>query len=240
MSQEASKLRERWIREGTWERYFRADRSVLDIGCSTDKIVPWARGWDLDLGDSDAQYLIGVPDESYDIVFSAHCLEHMRDPAEALRNWWRVLKPEGYLIFEVPDEDLYEQGIWPPQFNQDHKYTYTISKEASWSPVTKSVTRLLDTLPSRKVVSIRIVDKNYDYTRTDFKDQTDMGAEAGIEAIVQKVSRQCEFVTALHRLTLCPSCGRGELIMRGVTRERAFEIQCGACGFHGTVTIPLD
>ena len=34
---------------------------------------------------------------------------------------------------QVPDEDLYEQGTFPSSFNRDHKWTFTIFQEISWS-----------------------------------------------------------------------------------------------------------
>jgi SAM-dependent methyltransferase len=99
------------------------------------------RTWDRD--DGDAQYLHGVPDAAFDFVHSSHCLEHMVDVAEALRHWIRVLKPGGYLIVTVPDEDLYEQGAWPSRFNRDHKWTFTMAKPASWSPRSVNVVDLV-------------------------------------------------------------------------------------------------
>src|SRR5579859_570644 len=50
----------------------------------------------------DATYLAGVKDESYDWVYSSHCLEHIQDDKTAVTNWMRVLKPGGYLLISVP------------------------------------------------------------------------------------------------------------------------------------------
>ncbi|MEM1724783.1 MAG: hypothetical protein QXW71_03295 [Thermoplasmata archaeon] len=33
----------------------------------------------------------GVPNCSYDFVHSSHCLEHLRDPREGLKNWFRIV-----------------------------------------------------------------------------------------------------------------------------------------------------
>jgi hypothetical protein len=45
----------------------------------------------------------------------------MHDPEAALRQWWALVRPGGYLVVVVPHEDLYEQGMWPSAFNSDHK-----------------------------------------------------------------------------------------------------------------------
>ena len=46
--------------------------------------------------------LSGIDTESYGIVFSSHSLEHFLDPISALREWNRVLSPEGYLLLVLP------------------------------------------------------------------------------------------------------------------------------------------
>ena len=70
----------------------------------------------------------------------------MRDPVEALRHWFRVLKPGGHLVCVVPDEDLYEQGVFPSTFNSDHKWTFSLWKAASWSAKSVNVVDLIKAL----------------------------------------------------------------------------------------------
>ncbi len=41
---------------------------------------------------------------SYDFVLASHVLEHVANPLRALREWKRVLKPEGVLLVLVPDK----------------------------------------------------------------------------------------------------------------------------------------
>ncbi|WP_250481473.1 MULTISPECIES: class I SAM-dependent methyltransferase [unclassified Caballeronia] len=167
----------------------------LDIGGGNDSIAlyrslfpridrvtvyEWEQG--------DAQYLENVQDDSFDFVYSGHCLEHMIDPRVAMRHWLRVLKPGGHLVITVPDEDLYEQGMWPSTFNGDHKHTFTLYKRESWSPVSINVVDLLRSF--EREVSIKKVElldhsflhgmERYDQTRTAF-------SECGIEFVVQKL-----------------------------------------------------
>jgi SAM-dependent methyltransferase len=182
---EASKARKRYQRDGLVDKYFSSDKRIMDIGCGGDIIFPHAKGWDLKEGD--AQKVEGLPDSTFDVVFSSHCLEHLADPVEAIKNWWRILKPGGYLIVIVPDEDCYEQGVFPSQWNNDHKFTYTISKDTSWCDRSINLADLLLELPHHKVWSLKIVDEGYDYTKTGV-DQSLGPAEVGIEMIVQKMT----------------------------------------------------
>jgi len=158
----------------------------IDIGCGNDP-VPGADKWDWDQGD--AQYMNGVAENTYDWVFSAHCLEHVKDPHVALHNWWRILKVGGYLIVLVPDEDLYEQGKWPSKYNADHKHTFTCSKYWSWSPVSINVSDMVQILPGHRLISLTVEDTGYDYTQTG--DQTARGAEAAVQIVLKKEAFPC-------------------------------------------------
>jgi SAM-dependent methyltransferase len=100
---------------------------VIDIGCGGDLVVPWAEPFDKIDGDA-AKVSAYRPCGAYDAVHSSHCLEHLPDPVAALDDWWSLLKPGGHLVTVVPDEELYEQGLWPSLFNPDHKWAFTISE----------------------------------------------------------------------------------------------------------------
>ena len=52
---------------------------------------------------SNGQTLTGVPDSNFDFCIANHVLEHMRNPAGALRNWLRVLRPGGIAYVAIPD-----------------------------------------------------------------------------------------------------------------------------------------
>ena len=106
---ETSKAFARRDQEGFFVKYCRG--RGLDIGYGGDLLCANARGWDIE--DGDAMLLSGLPDASFDFVYSSHTLEHMRDLDVALGNWWRVLKPNGYLILCLPHRDLYEEEERP-------------------------------------------------------------------------------------------------------------------------------
>ncbi len=48
-----------------------------------------------------------IKDNSFDLVYSCHSLEHMQDTRKTLREWIRVLKPGGLLVIIVPDVDYF-------------------------------------------------------------------------------------------------------------------------------------
>jgi len=143
------------------------------------------RTWDWE--DGDAQLMAGVEDCSVDFVHSSHCLEHLVDPAVGLKNWIRVLKPGGHLIVTVPDEDLYEQGIFPSTFNRDHKWTFTIFKSHSWSDRSLNVLDLIrdlgdDVQPMR----VCLLDSTYRYDLPRFDQTLTPVGECGIEFVIRK------------------------------------------------------
>jgi SAM-dependent methyltransferase len=145
-----------------------AEKSILtgkgiDIGCGPDPITSDAYGFDKD--DGDANEITKYVHEEFDFVFSSHCLEHMRDPRKAIQEWWKLVRLGGHLFFIVPDEDLYEQGVFPSRFNTDHKATFTISKAKSWSPVSINVLDLVQLLPGAQLVSLVLQDAGYDRRR---------------------------------------------------------------------------
>jgi len=105
---------------------------ILDVGCGVDSIdlyrplfpgitevVPW------DVPDGDAQFLETLANESFDSVYSSHCLEHLRDARVALTHWVRVVRRGGFVIVRVPDFELYEHAVIPSMFNEDHKLFFT-------------------------------------------------------------------------------------------------------------------
>lgn len=136
---------------------------VLDIGAGADPVKPGAVVFDQAQGD--ANLITAFPPESFDCVYSSHCLEHMHDPVKTLDNWWSLVKPGGVLFVIVPDEDLYEQGSFPSRFNDDHKNTFTISKKRSWSPCSHNVLELAQALPRSRLESLRLNDIGYDRRR---------------------------------------------------------------------------
>ncbi|MCG8545758.1 MAG: tetratricopeptide repeat protein [Alphaproteobacteria bacterium] len=173
-------------------RYFVGDG--IDIGGAPDPLSLYreifprmgeVQVWDL--ADGDAQLMAGVPDDSFAFVHSSHCLEHLEDPAEGLANWFRILKPGGHLVVTVPDEDLYEQGVFPSTFNSDHKWTLTIFKHRSWSARSRNLIDMISSLgPAAEIQKIELLTASYRYDLPRFDQTLTPIGEAGIEFVLRK------------------------------------------------------
>lgn len=175
---ETSKARPRREREMFFERYCKG--RGLDIGYGGDLICSNAQGWDIE--DGDAMLLEGVNDGSFDFVYSSHTLEHMKDLNVALKNWWRVVKPEGYLILYVPHRDLYEKKTdLPSRWNVDHKHYFL--PETDEPPVTVGLLPLLQRVLGPFALNyLKVCDEGH--TVSD-PDQHSNG-EYSIEVVVHK------------------------------------------------------
>jgi len=147
VSAETSKAKQRRLRDDFFEKY--CTGKGLDIGYGGDLIVQNATGWDFEHGD--AQSLNGVPDNTFDFVYSSHTLEHMENPETALMNWWRVLKPGGFLILYIPERDLYEKKkTLPSNWNLDHKHFFLLDEDEE--PCTIGILPLIRrSLPNSKI-----------------------------------------------------------------------------------------
>lgn len=190
---ECSKSIPRRLSDSNFSRSYFVGRG-LDIGGKPDPLTLYCelfyrmdsvRTWDLE--DGDAQYLRGVADSSYDFVHSSHCLEHLNDPSEGLINWFRVVRPNGHLVVTVPDEDLYEQGTFPSTFNTDHKWTFTVWKDRSWSPNSINLLDLATKLgPQADIVKIELLHATYRAKLPRFDQTLTPVGECGIELVVRK------------------------------------------------------
>lgn len=193
-------------------RYFVG--SGLDIGGKPDPLALYAelfcrmervRTWDWE--DGDAQFLALVADDSIDFIHSSHCLEHLQQPHEGLANWVRAVKPGGHLIITVPDEDMYEQGVWPSTFNLDHKWTFTVFKAESWSPKSINVLDLVRGLGDGvETIKIERLISTYRFGLPRYDQTLSPVGECGIEIILRK--RSAEEVAARgdwQRTTVQPS-----------------------------------
>jgi 2-polyprenyl-3-methyl-5-hydroxy-6-metoxy-1,4-benzoquinol methylase len=81
--------------------------------------------WRLGIRELSAQYIdlkfSGLPSQAFDIVTAMDVFEHLSDPAEAVEQLWKALKPGGFLYARIsaePDEDR------PQHIVQDFEPTF--------------------------------------------------------------------------------------------------------------------
>lgn len=187
---ETAKCRDIRAQRGDFEAYLHGQG--IDIGAGNDPLrIPngSVRTWDVN--DGDAQHLATIPDESFDFVYSSHCLEHLQDVATALRNWVRVARRGGYLYIVVPDYLLYEKMTWPSMHNAGHLHSFStfITRSAVNRPnhhhVDDDLVPLLTSLGTR-VLRITFEDYGFNYN-AGVLEQTMAGAVCQICIVAERV-----------------------------------------------------
>lgn len=103
----------------------------LEIGFGGDPIRPDAVTVDKNphtrpsfLGD--ASNLLWFKDDTFDWLYSSHCLEDFEDTTSILKEWMRVIKPGGLMVLFLPDQQRYlahcaKHNSLP---NQAHKHEH--------------------------------------------------------------------------------------------------------------------
>ena len=181
------RIRETQDGEFDWISIFGAGKTI-DVG-SGDDPLPRADPFDKEQGDAQALSTY-VPFESYDLLHSSQCLEHMMSPGLAFEEWIAVVKSGGYLVITVPDWELYEQGHWPSKFNPDHKSTWSLTcKSTTVSDYHVYVPTWVESFENIKILRMELIDTNYNYNLRNV-DQTidpEQGVEAWIEIVAQKI-----------------------------------------------------
>lgn len=220
MAAEASKSRD------AFQAYLTG--SVLDIGAGPDLVVPHAVRWDLEQGD--AQSCLGLAPESFDCVWSSHCLEHLRNPEAALARWWALVKPGGFLCLVVPDACGYEQGFWPSRWNPQHISTFSACTDIPWCPAHYNLTDLVAPLPSHRLCRLETV---IDEVPSEPRDVTITGARAQVELVLEKVLPY-PLASPYAQLFACPLC-RHSVQAVGRTPLGDLAVRCERCGTAGTI-----
>lgn len=190
MTQETTKSNYRRIRDNRFENLFFVGKGI-DIGGGDDpldkevfKNIKEIETFDIQNGD--ASYILKYKEkESYDFVYSSHCLEHIGDPYRVIKEWFDLLKEGGYMVITVPDEDMYEQGVFPSRWNQYHKHTFTIYKSKSWSDKSINIIDLINNIQNCRIIKIDFLN-HYFNERKKNEDQTCGDSESAIEFVLRK------------------------------------------------------
>ena len=97
--------------------------SVLDVGCHAGSVLNQfkKRGWDVVGVDPNPRSQYGekwfgikvhqtlfkagmFPENSFNGILHSHTLEHVREPRKYLEEFYKILKPGGWVFIEVPNE----------------------------------------------------------------------------------------------------------------------------------------
>lgn len=192
MNETSKSLRRRYYHGNFITKYFKGNG--IDVGCGNDPIARYTQMFPLitsmknwDVADGDAQYLETVPDDAYDFLHASHSLEHMQDPRIALSNWIGVVKPGGYLIITVPDEDLYEHMHWPSRYSNEHYWSFTIFKEKSAMPKSINVIDLVREYSELVTCEkIELINDFYNTALPELDQTLTPNAECAIEIILKR------------------------------------------------------
>jgi len=178
-AKESTKARPRREKEGFFQKFCQG--RGLDIGYGGDLLAQNCKGWEIEQGD--AQYLKGLRDRVFDFVYSSHTLEHMVDPVVSLQNWWRVVKPGGFMILYIPHRDLYEKKqTLPSRWNSDHKRFFLI--DANVPPDTVGILPLIErSLTRYEMVYAKECSEGHDITDPYFHSN----GEYSIEVVLKKI-----------------------------------------------------
>ena len=166
MSYETSKCYEKRKIFGHFEKYLVGNG--IDVGAGQDCLtIPNGSVINWDKKDGNGSELKKIENNSLDFVYSSHFLEHVPNLTIAIRNFKRVLKPNGILYFTVPDFELYEKKNWPSNHNKSHKHSFSINitrketqRENHWN-IQEDLQPLLNNF-GFSIIECYLEDDNYD------------------------------------------------------------------------------
>jgi len=101
---------------------------IVDVGCGRNKTITDSFGVDILPGADFQCSLDDLPfaDGTVESLISRHSLEHVLDTVKALREWRRVLQPDGKVVIVLPDHSaidtmhpFYGSGLHLHAFTQD-------------------------------------------------------------------------------------------------------------------------
>lgn len=68
-----------------------------------DNSIKWI-SWDLNES-------LDIPSQQFDVIVSAEVIEHLENPRATVREWFRLLRPNGIIIFSTPNNESWRALI---------------------------------------------------------------------------------------------------------------------------------
>jgi SAM-dependent methyltransferase len=179
---ETKKLHPIRLANGFFDQYAPDHLSGIDIGCGFCPVNETFRRFDILYGDGNADTMDEVSNNKFHTVHACHLLEHISQPDIAIKNWFRILKPQGHLVVVVPHRDLYEKSkTLPSKYNQDHKWFWLPDKTEP--PHTLGLKQLVEkNLANFEIVSLKTYDDGYQGNGDDHP-----SGNYSIEIVVKKL-----------------------------------------------------
>lgn len=85
------------------ESYSITCADIIDRPSSLPEQFSWIR--------QDLNEPLDCADQSFDIVVSSEVIEHLENPRSVIRDWYRVLRPGGCLIFSTPNNESWRSIV---------------------------------------------------------------------------------------------------------------------------------
>lgn len=76
---------------------------IMQRPLTMDKSINWLN-WDLNES-------LQLPDHQFDVILSSEVIEHLENPRSVVREWFRLLRPCGTLIFSTPNNESWRSLI---------------------------------------------------------------------------------------------------------------------------------
>lgn len=165
------------------------------------RVVPWQ---------GDVAAVPGVEERSFDFVHAGYCLQNVANPPKTLARWLDLVKPGGYLVVIVPDEDLEERGRWPSEVEPSRRASFTICKAAARLPASVNVLDMVGSLASISACERIAVVRDHHVEQGASADNPASLAERAIEIVLRKrpVSTPHDILTIAGRAQTAEECAR--------------------------------
>ena len=76
---------------------------IMQRPVGIDNSIKWI-SWDLNES-------LDIPSQQFDIIVSAEVIEHLENPRAIVREWFRLLRPNGIIIFSTPNNESWRSLI---------------------------------------------------------------------------------------------------------------------------------